>query len=517
MRRFLFALAAIAFLQVASADTAIELLKHPWPYQASVTVSSDRHRTPPAVADAVHSLVMTEDTIGPESDVRRLVLGAGAGATLQRGFGLPLADSFWLVGEDYSVFRRVATSGAELQLNTEFSEHVDSLFKQGRLDTLHTFGTGEISRAQAKQALDWLREQPYRRPSVWVSHSFSETPSGSEPGVMFLNLAVKNMVKGGLRWMGDLSLTTAVAERVPPVSSIQSKLRRVPKPYPYPAEARWTVAAFYAVVAGIALGSLGLIKGGWGRRVRYAVQWTVLSALALAVFLPVQLNYSTGDNPESSRYNIDLVNKFGMNFHWFIMPRPGYQPLIANSLALKEQDLAGRRTVFNKVRLDNGDDVVAFSRNTMGFNGMRSLELLTEERLASLQASQGISVLYTHWFEQLPGGAFTDAALDGMGRLRDAWKSGQIWVAPSGKMLDFHFVRAFLNFETEESEGVVRVDIHGIDSPIDGKIPVSRIRLSGLSFAGPDASIEIQVWHNDYQLQLEKHALPDGNAVWQIL
>jgi len=147
---------------------------------------------------------MSEETIGPDSAVRRLVLGTGVGTSLDRGFGLPLADSFWLVGGDYSVFRRGVTSGADIQLNTAFSEHVDSLFKQGRLDTLHTFGAGEISRTHAKQALAWLNEEPHRKPSVWVSHSFSETPSGSEPGVMFLNLASKNLVKGGLRWIGDL-------------------------------------------------------------------------------------------------------------------------------------------------------------------------------------------------------------------------------------------------------------------------------------------------------------------------
>jgi hypothetical protein len=176
-----------------------------------------------------------------------------------------------------------------------------------------------------------------------------------------------------------------------------------------------------------------------------------------------------------------------------ISDMPGYQSSIPDTLILPERQFGGRASFFRIVALDDGSKCLTFSRCYKGKFGMKSLELLTEKELEKLCKIGGTAIIYTHWNIN-PREIFTARALEGLTRLRQYNESGRIWVEPTSKILDFTFVRAYLEYEVRLSNGKRIIDIVQVRNPVGEPFVPSVNDLRGISFECPvNELVEIQI------------------------
>jgi hypothetical protein len=463
------------------------LLKFPHPYRAALTVCSDTHATPVETFEAVHRLVNTRELIAKGSDdwVRLFSDPEIEGRWPKgiEGFGLPIADTFWLYDHRIGVFEGFdAESGRPLPNRArglDFPEIIDRWLRAGWVDALHTPGQGPITRAATKAALDWLAARPHR-PTVWVNHSVDKTPTCIEPDPPALRAVARNLARV-LRKALDLVGLDVLGRRLVSTMNIR----------PYPAAQRASLGVLTALLAASLLWSpiaLAVFGFGWPTLLGFAALIATILTLSLT---PVR--YAQGDNIGSPHYVADLVRDFGFRFYWMIESQPGYTTHVSNTLLLPEGLLpGGRSSCFRVVTLDDRSRVLAFPRaEKVSPHAVRGAELLTEEGLCELLDHQGTSIIYTHW-TVAPPMSFTREALEGLGRLARFYEDGHIWVAPTSEILRFTFVRTFLDYEVRRVDDRVILDIRRVEDPIGSSYVPTLDDLRGISFEGPAGpSVEV--------------------------
>ena len=76
-----------------------------------------------------------------------------------------------------------------------------------------------------------------------------------------------------------------------------------------------------------------------------------------------------------------------------------------------------------------------------------------------------------------------------LGELQRFYEAGRIWVAPASELLDFHFVRTFLDFSARRDDGKLIIDIASVADPVGPAFTPTLSDLRGVSFqseaAGP--------------------------------
>jgi hypothetical protein len=172
---------------------------------------------------------------------------------------------------------------------------------------------------------------------------------------------------------------------------------------------------------------------------------------------------------------------------------PDYQTHIPDTLILPERSFGGRPSCLRIVRLDDGSKCLAFARCSKGRLGMHSLELLTKEQLEKLCKVEGTAIIYTHW-NVAPKEVFTDRALEGLNVLKQYHDSRRIWVEPTSKILNFTFIRAYLEYDERLVNGIHIINIIRIKNPVGEPFIPSLEDLRGISFKCPvNVSVEIQI------------------------
>jgi hypothetical protein len=177
---------------LADDPAPVELLRFPFPYQAAVTVCSDADQATVEVFEGVHTLVNTTSWIPRDPQTWDLLFAdpeIDARPEWQQGiagFGLPIADSIFLYQHGIGLYSRFDEQGDRPvpYRSADGRDHrdiVDDWIRRGWLDSLHTGGSGEITRRAMQRGLEWFESEPRRRLSVWVNHSIEATPSSIEP------------------------------------------------------------------------------------------------------------------------------------------------------------------------------------------------------------------------------------------------------------------------------------------------------------------------------------------------
>lgn len=465
-------------------SSGVTLRSFPRGYRAALTVASDTHATTVERFEAVHTLINTRQRIARGSRLWKILFG-DPGIDRQapwkdslQGFGLPIADSLWLYDPTIGVFAgfdSVAQRPVPHRIDgVDFRDIVDRWIRMGWVDTLHTPGPGRIPREATAAGLLWLREDPARTLRIWSNHSILQTPTSVAPGgPNALAVVLKNTLKLG----------TALLRRV----GLEDLARRVavaPEPQPFPEPQRKSCRTLTGVVT---LAILWLASCMAFRRLRHPVSLAAGVLLLLAGtggLAGLRLDYAQGDGPYSPYYCADLLREGGFRYYWLDVDARGYVAEIPGRLALPEKLIQGRPSFLSPVQLDDGSRVLAFPRSYQGAGGLASLGLLTAEALADLVETGGTGILYTHWTVD-PKPVFTAEALQGLERVRLLYEAGDLWVAPASSLLDFHFVRTFLEYGVRQDSGRCVVDIERVADPAGIPFVPTLEDLRGITFEGP--------------------------------
>lgn len=488
-------LLAAATPRPAAGDPDVELLRYPHPYRAAATVSSDTHPAPVERVEAVHALVRTDEWIERGSPTWRSLIRDPAVAQRDawrdgiRGFDLPIGDSFWLYGEALGVFRGYdPETGRPLpNVHADGRDHrelVDEWLRRGWLDVLHTSGPGAQTREAVKAGLAWLQAEPHRRVRVWVNHSIQGTPSCIEPDVVpALQVVAKNLVRIGLTATIELGI-----ERL----GVRFPFPTAPRSLPEQQRLLLGLLAGLLVLALAAVGASLLVRRL--RRPRYWIPSVAFLGAVVAVLWWIPVRYALGDNPGSRYYNADLVREAGIRYFKMIANRGGYECVeLEGRLDAPEFDWNGRRSYLRTTTLDDGSRVITFPRTHLGRGGFDSLELLTEDRLRRLVESGSTAILYTHWVHAAHE-VFSAEGLEGLARLRRRYRAGDVWVAPTGRLLHHEFVRTFLRYEASTETGRVVIDLRRVEGPVGEPFVPDLADLAGIAFAVREpGAIELRV------------------------
>jgi hypothetical protein len=112
--------------------------------------------------------------------------------------------------------------------------------------------------------------------------------------------------------------------------------------------------------------------------------------------------------------------------------------------------------------------------------------LISEPVLKRLKQSGGFSVVYTHLGKKFnpasPDGLKTTQALQ---RLRQEFDDGQIWVTPTGEMLEYCLTARHVIWGGRVNGGQCHINIQSIEDPFSGSGAVEEKRLKGLTFYTP--------------------------------
>lgn len=132
----------------AQQSSRVELLKHPYPYQAALTILSDLHRTTIEEFEAVHRLVNTDDVLTSASREWRTLgfdrWAPGEGRTSVRGFAFPFADAFIFYDKVFGWFGDYddATGMLRPVLPGILQEKYQDWYARGFIGPIHTFWHG---------------------------------------------------------------------------------------------------------------------------------------------------------------------------------------------------------------------------------------------------------------------------------------------------------------------------------------------------------------------------------------
>lgn len=461
----------------------VRLLKYPFPYQGAVTINSDIDDATVEKFDAVHTLVNGTSRIVPASEPWHLLFSDGVKERLAKeggitGFGLPLADSFWLYNErigvykgfDYKRHRPIPHSHA----GRDMRDIVDEWFRKGWLDTLHGPGTGDVRREAVAAGMDWLAQYAHRSTRIWSNHSTSHTPANIGPlNRNALDLIPKNLVKcctAGLSMAGAHELAKSIA------------VSPYPEKYPPDQQVRGWALKILTVTSSVFLLVVMLVARFRRRSLVAGSLVLILFTISLLYLTPIR--YGLGDNLDTRYYCADLARARGFTYYWLLHDTPEVRAHIPDVLRLPENNKFGRSSILNVWQLDDGTSVMIFSRCLKGSLGDRGLELFSPENLEDLCRHGGTAILYIHWTARVKEN-FTWAGLEGLRNLADWYRSGKVWVAPASAVLDFTFARTFLTYTVASTDERVVIRVSSIANPVGPAIAPTLANLRGISFDCP--------------------------------
>ncbi len=224
-----------------------------------------------------------------------------------------------------------------------------------------------------------------------------------------------------------------------------------------------------------------------------------------------------GDDPQSPYYTSDLIHDLGIKFYWWseVLPWPlsgrlkRQSPRICARLSvniLKNtiKSLTGRKNQTRKasqltglghpVILCDGTQIIGFTRFNRCSQGVWSLPTrhtlrysLSPRVLNELLEKEGYLILYTHLGlprehgdKLFPGP--DEEALFGLAR---HYNNGDIWVAPTGHLLDYWLVNRYLTWQAFQEGKKLVIKLLSLNDPLNGsRVPLEN-ELSGLCFYTP--------------------------------
>lgn len=461
----------------------VRLLKYPFPYQGAVTINSDIDGATVEKFNAVHTLVNGTGRFMPGSEPWDLLFSDGVKERLAKqggitGFGLPLADSFWLYNERVGVYKGFDYKRGHPILHShagrDMRDVVDEWFRKGWLDTLHTPGEGDVRREATAAGLAWLAQYAHRSTRVWVNHSTTNTPAALGPLTRTaVDLIPKNIFK-----CFTAVLSMAGAEKLAKSIAVS------PYPDEYPPDQRVRGWALSILTVGSSLLLLVVMLMRRFRRRPLIVSSLVLILFTISLLYWTPIRYGLGDNVHTPYYCADLARAHGFTYYWLLHDFPEVRAQVPDVLRLPENNRFGRSSILGVGQLDDGASVMIFPRCLKGTLGDRGLELFSPQNLEDLCRQGGTAILYIHWTGRTKE-IFTWEGLEGLRNLADWYRSGKVWVAPASAVLDFTFARTFLTYTVASTGERVVIRVSGIANPVGPVMAPTLANLRGISFDCP--------------------------------
>ncbi|MHB0875988.1 MAG: hypothetical protein ACYC5O_08090 [Anaerolineae bacterium] len=238
------------------------------------------------------------------------------------------------------------------------------------------------------------------------------------------------------------------------------------------------------------------------------------------------VTYGSGDVPTSPSYHADATLAYGVRFVWRgratsitgqetplstgrlmgVLDRAHLGRTAGNAAKDVAKVVLGRagnrrfalhrdNRLLDATALADGRPVYEFKRCNSHWLGLSYghcssglAYVLREGALADLVASGGYTIVYTH----LGCGPREAPCLpvqtrQALRRLADRYRSGDIYVTTTSRLLRYHLNRRYLRWSADAGEGGVTIRVDGVDEPIGGLRQVGLADLQGIGFYVPDA------------------------------
>jgi len=259
--------------------------------------------------------------------------------------------------------------------------------------------------------------------------------------------------------------------------------------------------------------------------------------------------YQRADDPDHGLHSLDLlkafglryfwldsctqIDKFGENlayadswsmrralerFKWFHWVRQVDSERRAHPVKLPEGDEAKRQlfiSIFNRqlieVEARDGERILAFKRyrDVDQPVGPTFSAQVTAAKLDMLEDRRGNVVIYQHFGVYGPRGR--SPAISRPNRLRspipaldehsvatwrmiaDRKRSGRLFVATVGRLLEWLWLRSALDFTVERQDDGWRIHVSGVNCPVRGERPLETSELNGLAFTVPSDTPQVRL------------------------
>ena len=211
-----------------------------------------------------------------------------------------------------------------------------------------------------------------------------------------------------------------------------------------------------------------------------------------------------GDDPKSPYYTADLIHNLGIRFYWWseVLPWPlschrsNMRPdvwarLGINALKNLIKLFSGRRhqirqssqlmSLAQAIVLKDKSKLIGFTRFNGCPQGVWHLPTrhsfrhsLSPRVLKTLIENEGYLVIYTHLGLPLERSdkIFPRPDEEALFRLAHHYDSGNIWVAPTERLLTYWLTRKFLVWEAAQRGGEIVIDLISLNDPVSGiRIP----------------------------------------------
>ncbi len=457
-----------------------KILKHPFPYKASLAILSDLHRTPVEAFEAVHKLINTTEAITPKCKEWKILgfdrfLDDPSAPKTVRGFGFPFSDTFWFFDEQFAFFKTYDVKRKKLirhdpPLDHKFLEW----YEKGYIGSLHDLGVGPITRPMAIAAVDWMLKNLPHPVTVNLNHSKSATPSGvANPCCTLLNQILVHSRYYVFRVIG-------FADKLAEPKSLPNHLLL------------YGFIVFFIGLILVLVGFFLLVFNGKDK-LKLSMVFIVLSVLVIGSLSIKKVDFYLGDNPDSSMYNLDQLRRLGVRFFWTV--NSDYWQATVRKIDLPEQQLPnGRTTIFRLYTFDDGSKGLFFLRNTI--NGKwKSLKLLQKKNLNHLCQVQGSSIIYWHWLSHWQN-YFDKKGLSYLQNLKEFSNDSLIWLASGPELLQHSYAYSYLNFDAEVKKDTAIVRLNYFDDPIEGHRDVCLSDVKNISFFCGKVKV-VQLWLKD--------------------
>jgi hypothetical protein len=408
----------------------VTLGPYPYPYQAAFSVSSDIDSANLARLRAVHALFCGNDLVR-RGTTSWQVLGLSPQSRWYdkqqdgiTGLGLPLADSFFLVGDPTTLgMYRYQPQHRRFIDDEQHGENCAAFIRlwlqQGRIDSFHAFL--HYTRAQIEPLLTafyhWCEQEAVTKPSVWLNHSAGVTPTGLCPRSLQPNRLVR-------------CARLAARNLLSPILGCQ----------PYPLSRAWV--RYEGATPGSPYYINDLLANNGLRFV-----W-----LNTADLHRDQICLPTSEQRGRRTILQPLRMDDGTHYYRFARCYGGTPTHTRDGLYLAESRF-----------------------------GIDSSQLITEANLKHLCDAHGTCILHTHWTHprSMP---ISDDTIARFHLLRRWQQQGKIWLAATSKLLEWTRRITFLDFSCSLQGPMLCIEIHGVADPLFGTQRLQPEELDGLCF-----------------------------------
>jgi hypothetical protein len=221
-----------------------------------------------------------------------------------------------------------------------------------------------------------------------------------------------------------------------------------------------------------------------------------------------------GDDPASPWYTVDLARRLGVRFAWCseLVPwplsphRPRRLTLFTrvgiNSLKNFIKIFIGQKNqrrravslleLAEPLALRDGSRLLVFNRFNRHPEGLWARPgrhtlryALAPEVLADLIRQEGFLIVYTHLGLPREGELFLEPDREAVENLAGHYRRGEVWVAPTSRLLTFWLVRRHLLWQVEAEGERLVIHLKAVADPQNGcRLPQPE-ELAGLAFYSP--------------------------------